>query len=437
MSRTNSTLLPLFAVNFVGTLGVSIVLPFLVYVVTAWGGNAFVYGLMGATYSSFQLLGAPILGRWSDRIGRRKVLLVSQGGTLLSWCLLFGAFSLPSTPLIRVEGSPLGAFALTLPLVVMFVARALDGLTGGNVSVANAYVADITNDADRNANFGRMALSANLGFIVGPALAGLLGGTAWGERLPVLGAILISATALAIIGWRLPESRPAILRTDPSMELPARAHGEHKACVHLDRSLATTTNLREALRIPCMARLLTVHFLVMLAFNFFYAVFPMHAARGLGWPVRQTGAYLAVLSLLMVLAQGPLLRWASRRFDEGSLVLFGGIVLALGFPFFSSASWGWLLVAASGMALGNGLMWPSLLSWISKAAGSRDQGVIQGYAGSGGALASIIGLLIGGALFTGIGTRVFWISAGVFGIAAMVAASLGSSLGFLRSSRNS
>jgi len=148
--------------------------------------------------------------------------------------------------------------------------------------------------------------------------------------------------------------------------------------------------------------------------------------------VQHTGAFFAVLSLMMVVAQGPVLSWASRRHGEGGLVLFGGAVLAVSFPLFGCSSWGWLLLAAAGMALGNGLMWPSLLSLLSKAAGVRDQGTVQGYAGSGGALASIVGLLVGGASFVAIGARVFWMSAVVFAAAAVVAASLGSSLGITR-----
>ena len=131
-------LYPILVVNFVGTLGFSIVLPFLVYLVTRWGGNGFVYGLVGATYSVFQLVGAPILGRWSDRWGRRKILLLSQLGTLVSWAIFVLAFCLPERPLFVVDSSLVGRFSLTLPIVVMFVARACDGLTGGNVSVANA-----------------------------------------------------------------------------------------------------------------------------------------------------------------------------------------------------------------------------------------------------------------------------------------------------------
>ncbi len=190
VSKPNSTpqrisLLPILSVNFVGSLGFSIVLPFLVFLVIRLGGNALIYGVMGATYSFFQLVGAPLLGRWSDRYGRRRILLLSQLGTAVSWAIFLGALFLPVTRLAVVDSALFGAFTLTVPLVVLFIARALDGVTGGNVSVANAYLADISEEDDRSANFGKMAVSANLGFIVGPAVAGALGATALGETLPV------------------------------------------------------------------------------------------------------------------------------------------------------------------------------------------------------------------------------------------------------------
>ena len=191
---------PILSVTFIGSLGFSIVLPFLVFLVTRWGGNALIYGVMGATYSVFQLLGAPLLGRWSDVHGRKRILLVTQLGTFASWGVFLVAFFLPETPLVTIEWGCLGSFALTLPLIALFVARAADGITGGNISVANAYMADITPEAERSANFGKMAIASNLGFVLGPAIAGLLGATPWGELLPVLAALSISLVASFIIG---------------------------------------------------------------------------------------------------------------------------------------------------------------------------------------------------------------------------------------------
>lgn len=182
-----------------GTLGFGIVLPFLIFLVTRFGGNAVIYGIMGATYSAFQLVGAPLLGRWSDNYGRRKILLLSQVGTLVSWLIFFLAMFLPVTIIHDIDSSIWGNFTLTLPLLILFLARALDGITGGNVSVANAYLADITKESGRSKNFGKLAISSNLGYIIGPALAGLLGATVWGEKVPVLAAIFISTIATIII----------------------------------------------------------------------------------------------------------------------------------------------------------------------------------------------------------------------------------------------
>ena len=176
--KENVSLLPLLAVNFIGSLGFSIVLPFLVVLVEKFGGNAFIYGLASSMYPAFQLIGAPILGKWSDIYGRKKILLLSQLGTLLSWIIFLGALFLPSLSLFKNDSGILGTFTFTLPLAVLFFARAFDGLTGGNVSVANAYLADITAEKDRNRNFGKMVISENLGYIVGPALAGILSLTA-------------------------------------------------------------------------------------------------------------------------------------------------------------------------------------------------------------------------------------------------------------------
>lgn len=144
----------LLLTNFAGTLGYSIVMPFLVFLVHTRGGNALIYGLVAAAYPAFQLIGGPILGRWSDRFGRRRVLFLSQLGTALSWTVAFAAFFAPAGTLLVVDSSLLGKFSLTMPLILLFFARSLDGLTGADQSVANAYVADITPKNERDRAFG-------------------------------------------------------------------------------------------------------------------------------------------------------------------------------------------------------------------------------------------------------------------------------------------
>ena len=404
------SLVPVLSVNFVGTLGFSIVVPFLVFLVTKWGGNALVYGLIGATYSVFQLIGAPILGRWSDRFGRKKILLLSQLGTLVSWVVFLIAFFIPVRIVADVDSPALGQFAVTLPLVLLFLARATDGLTGGNVSVANAYLADITDEKDRSKNFGRMALSGNLGFVLGPALAGLLGATIYGEIVPVLAALLISVVAMLIISFGLKEYDPCTLSRAPEPRSLRKVFGqEHKDCFKI--STPEKATFSTILSIPSVARLLVIYFFVMLGFSFFYIGFPIHAVKELDWSIADTGTFFAYLSLVMVLVQGPLLARASKIYSDGVLAVFGTFVLAIGF---FGLYWGYMPAiysAATLIALGNGLMWPSVMAMLSRAAGDRRQGTVQGMSGSIGAVASIVGLIAGGLLYNWLGAWVFVLAA--------------------------
>src|SRR5918911_1611728 len=204
-NKEHISLFPILLINFIGTLGFSIVLPFLVFLVKDFGGNAIVFGILSATYPAFQLIGAPILGKWSDTYGRKKILLLSNAGTLIGWIFFPVGLFLPKENILNVNSSLLGTFVLTLPLVVLFFARLIDGITGGNISVANAYLADISSNENRSKNFGKMAISSNLGFIVGPALAALLGSTIFGNILPVIAALILSLVTLIVIGLSLKE----------------------------------------------------------------------------------------------------------------------------------------------------------------------------------------------------------------------------------------
>ncbi len=415
-----AALLPILVVNFVGTLGFSIVLPFLVYLVTRWGGNALIFGLLGATYSFFQLIGAPVLGRWSDRFGRKPILLLSQIGTLFSWALFLTAFFVPMTTLVDVDSGTLGRFTLTLPLVIALIARAADGLTGGNVSVAIAYLADITDDAHRSADFGKMAISGNLGFVIGPALAGLLAATIYGEVLPVIAALLISLVATAIIAFGLQDTHPCEMARDPERDNVRRVFGqENRSCYELtDKEDITAAQILHLNGVPT---LLLIYFLVILGFSFFYIAFPVHAVKGLDWSIAETGMFFTVLSLMMIVVQGPILARASKKISEPVLTFAGSLILAAGFVLLFWNNGVVIYTAAALIALGNGLMWPSVMSLLSKAAGDQHQGAVQGFAGSASAVASIIGLLAGGFLYNWFEEWSFVVSAATILMVAVIA----------------
>jgi MFS family permease len=398
------TLLPVLLVNFIGALGYSVVLPFLVFLVARLGGDAVVYGVLVAAYPAFQLVGAPVLGRWSDRYGRRRVLLLSQAGTALAWLLFLVAVWLPETPL-ALPGLP----GLNLPLAAIFAARALDGLTGGNVSVAQAYVADISTDADRSKHFGRLAVSGNVGFVAGPALAGVLGAVGMGERLPILVALGISLAGTLVVALYLPESRH--VTAPPALDSSGirRVLGqEPRDCVQRG---GDSPGVGAILRLPGVGYLLLVYLVLFLGFNLFYTAFPVHAVRGLEWELAETGAFFSVLSLMMVVVQGPVLGRLGPRFGEVPLILVGNLILGTNFALLYWSGTGLTYAAAVLFAVGNGLMWPSFLSVLARVAGTRHQGAVQGLGSSTGALASIAGLLVGGLLYERIGPATFLLAA--------------------------
>ena len=408
-SSTKIPIFPVLMVNFIGMLGYSVILPFLVFLVEDFGGNGFVYGLLGSIYPAFQLIGAPILGKWSDEIGRRRVLLISQIGTFIAWALFIIAISLPIKTLFGIESELLGTFSLSLPLLLLFLARALDGITGGNVSVANAYLSDISNDDNRKANFGRMATSTSLGFIIGPALAGFLGATPYEELIPVIAAALISLTAIYVINRFLPESRPELIKPNlESLSVSKIFQIEHKECYKMEN--CPDTGLRAVLKMPYISTLFGVYFLTFLGFSFFYACFPLFVSQVMEWSSFELGLFFTLYSGIMVITQGPVLTYLSAKVPDASLVIIGSLLISLGFFALTVQTNFGVYLALVLMALGNGVMWPSFLSILSRSGTPKVQGTIQGYASSTGSLASIFGLVLGGLLFNTVGPAIFSVS---------------------------
>ena len=403
------SIFPLLSVNFIGTLGFSIMLPFLVYLVEEFKGNAFLYGALGASYSLCQMIGAPILGRMSDYYGRKRILFICEAGTFVSWVIFFGALYLPVHTIFSFHSGLLGDMVITLPLLIVFLARSVDGITAGDISVANAYLSDISDEKELNKNYGRMSASANIGFIVGPLLAGVLGATVMGLKLPIIATALITLASLFLIVFGLPES------TIGAHKFKLGLHYDAKQAIEESHDLRP--GFRFLIKQPNIAMMLVLYFLIYLGFNFFYISFPLYASEGLKWNVTQLGIFFAVLSGLMVLVQGPLLSVLSKRLSNEVLTIIGGFLLTFNFVLMMSHNSVVLYCGAILFALGNGLMWPSFLAILSRVAGHKYQGAIQGLAGSAGSVASIFGLLIGGVLYHTYHEKTFLIAAAIiFGV---------------------
>jgi MFS transporter, DHA1 family, tetracycline resistance protein len=199
---------------------------------------------------------------------------------------------LPKENILSVNSSLLGTFVITLPLPVLFFARLIDGLTGGNISVANAYLADISSNENRSKNFGKMAISSNLGFIVGPALAAILGSTIFGEILPVMAALILSLVTLIVISLSLKEfkSSSGVVLVPEKGTIRKVFAQECKECYNVEDP--KRLRLKDVFKLKQISFLLMLYFLIFLGFNIFYATFPIQAVNGLQWSVTQLGGVL-------------------------------------------------------------------------------------------------------------------------------------------------
>jgi MFS family permease len=374
----------LFAIVFVDLIGFGLVIPLLPFYAELHGASPELVTLAMASYSAAQLFAAPLLGRLSDRWGRRPVLLVSLAGATFSYVWLGFAYG----------------------LWVIFASRLLAGACAGNIAAAQAYIGDVTRPEDRARGMGMIGAAFGLGFILGPALGGLLAGsepTPQALALPAFVAAGLSFTALLGVVFLLPESLPR----------------ERRGTVRRGR----VDTVLDALRRPEMRRLVLLYFMVIVAFAGMETTFAMWAERQFRWGPVQVGGVLAYVGVLSALVQGGLIGRLARRFGEERLLLAGLASICVGLvatPI--SRSLAELLAGTAFLALGMGLTQPSISSLLSRAAGGERQGETMGVAQSAGSFARIVGPAFAGVLFGAFGRQApFWSGALVVAVALLLA----------------
>ncbi len=355
----------LFLIVFVDLVGFGLVIPLLPFYAERFGASPQQVTLLVAVFSLMSMLAAPLWGRLSDRIGRRPVLMASMAAAALAYLWLGFATS----------------------LWMLFAARALAGICAGNIAAAQAYIADVTPPEGRARGMGMIGAAFGLGFIIGPALGGVVAGNDLATadlKTPGLIAAGLSFVAFVGVVALLKESLPQTGRARPSRNRIAA--------------------LRVALGRPVLSRLLVVFFLVILAFAGMEATFALWAMRQFSWGPAQVGYIFTYVGLLSAVMQGGLIGPLTRRFGEKSLLLGGLALIALGLLLLPLAAFlAPLLVAVTALALGMGAMQPSLNSLISRRAGLDEQGEVMGVAQSVGSLSRVLGPAIAGALFAGLG----------------------------------
>lgn len=385
-------LLIIFLTVFIDLIGFGMIIPILPFYAEKLNATPAEIGWVFSIYSWMQFVFAPILGRISDKVGRRPILFISLLGSAVGYFVI--------------------GFAETLTLV--FIGRIICGVTGANISTAQAYIADVTSRENRAKGMGLFGAAFGLGFIFGPAIAGIL--SKYGIHVPfyfAAGLSLFNAIALFIF---LPES----LKKSSDSEPVVRKNRFVGFLSSFTKGEFGSINL--------------VYFLLVTAFSIMTYAFVLFTEYRFGFDAEDNGYLFTYIGVIAIIAQGFLFNRFVKRFGEASLVIFGCILMVISLfaiPYFGPLNGG-MLVLLIGMALlafGNSMASPGLTSLASKSAGEFDQGEQLGNMQSGASLARATGPTIGGYLLSNaIGQiddaslfRTFWVAAAIMFVAFLVA----------------
>ncbi|HUQ87361.1 MAG TPA: MFS transporter [Vicinamibacterales bacterium] len=351
----------IFVTVFIDLLGFGIIIPLLPFYAESFGATAFTIGLLGTSFSLMQFLFSPVWGRWSDRVGRKPIILVGLMGSCLSYLGL----------------------ALSPSLAFLFLARIVGGIAGANIPTAQAYVADVTTPENRAKGMGMVGAAFGLGFIFGPAIGGVLSRVS--PQTPMWFASALCLANFIAAWFFLPESR--------SVDADRKTLGRMEA-------------FRHAATKPTLLLLLSLYFLVTMAFACFESTFALFSEARFGYTASTIGLVFAFIGVVLALVQGVLVGRVVKIIRERQLIPLAIFAIALGIGLIP-LTWNvpTLLAALGVLAIGMGFNNPSLTSMVSKLTDPNDQGGILGLASSLSSLGRVVGPALGGFLYDAYGMR--------------------------------
>ena len=384
-----STYLCAFLTLLNDRLGETLIFPLLPFLLASFTSDGRVLGLLTGSYAIAQFAFTPLIGALSDRFGRKPVIAACVAGSVLGLGLFAFTVSTDWQAIPWAAGTG-------LPLALLFAARLIDGVSGGTAATAGAVLADISPPERRAKAFGLIGVAFGLGFILGPALGGLLGRI--NVNLPLLVAVAIAVLNLVLVLTVLPETHPIEAR----IALPRK------------RELQPFTQLSRVFRNPQVRRLCAAFFLFFLAFNGFTAVLVLYFKQAFGWGPGLAGAAFLVVGVVATVVQGGLIGPLVKRFGEWRLSLAGlGFVIAgcllIALARASNATTV-VFVAVALLALGTGLVTPCLRSLVSRRLDDAGQGAALGSLQGLQSLGSFIGPPLAGLAYETIGRQSpFWL----------------------------
>lgn len=384
-------LLVIFLTIFIDLVGFGIVIPLLTFYAEEFNATPLDVGLLVGSYSLMQFIFSPFWGHLSDRFGRKPILFLTILGSSIGYLIL------------GLAGS----------LFMVYFGRILAGIMGGNLATAQAYIADVTTRENRARGMGLFGMAFGLGFILGPALAGIL--SKFGMHVPFLFAAGLSFLNTFLLLFILPESRKP---------------GTHNASEGRGRMSMLLDSLRE----KRFATITIDYFLIVMAFSMMTTAFAYYTLVKFGYDAEKTGYLLGFVGLTAAVMQGGVFGILAKKLGEAKLVVIGCIILVgslLAVPYVSSNSGGLiaLLICIGAFAVGNSIASPALTSLASKTASEDQQGHALGVLQSAASLARVIGPLLCGVLLNNAAQQVddhtllrtFWTAAGIMFIALLTA----------------
>ena len=352
-------LLIVFLTIFIDLVGFGMVIPLLPFYAEEFNATPFDIGILVASYSLMQFIFSPVWGNLSDRYGRRPILFFTILGSSLGY----------------------GIIALAGSLWMIYLGRILAGVTGGNLSTAQAYIADVTTRENRARGMGLFGMAFGLGFILGPALAGVL--SRFGHEVPFVVASLLSLGNAVLLYFILPESRQA---GDSGSQRQAEKRSR-------------TADLAGALKEPRFGLIAAEYFLIITAFAMMTTAFAYYMMLNFGYDAEKTGYLLAYVGFLSAFIQGGVFGRLANLVGEARLVIFGSALLTLSLffvPYVGADAGGLivLLIGMAGFAVGNSLASPALASLASKITNDEEQGRSFGIMQSAASLGRVVGPLL-------------------------------------------
>jgi MFS family permease len=366
-----SPLFPIFLIVLVDVFGLTLVIPLLAFYAEHFGATPMMATALVSTYAACQFFAAPFLGNLSDRFGRKRLLLVSQLGTFVGFLVLARADA----------------------LWIVFLGRAIDGVTAGNLTIAQAYISDNTTKQQRTMAFAMIGIAFGVGFFLGPAISGTLA-HAYGLAAPIYLAAALSFTSIMCTAFLLPTESATRAPEAEASSLPAGRRPSPFAfgtyAMYFSR--------------PILGGLFVQFLFFSIAFSTFTSGFALFAERRFTWEghpftTREVGFVFAYVGFLGILIQGGLIRRLVPKFGEPVLVAVGFLSMAAGYAALSQVSAiGALLAVSTVSSFGNAILRPALSGLITHASARGEQGVVLGLTQSLGSIAQIGAPLLGGFL---------------------------------------